>query len=93
MAENKANVRKLPIRECVGCRNRKPKNEMIRVIRTEDGQILLDVTGKKNGRGAYLCKNSECLSQAYRQKGLERSLKIPISPQIYDTLKQELENE
>lgn len=87
--------KKIPMRQCVGCRQMKPKKEMLRVIKTaaEEGtdEILLDATGKKNGRGAYLCRDSECLRTAIRNKGLERSLKMPIPKDVYETLTKEME--
>ena len=67
--------KKVPMRQCVGCGEMKNKREMIRVIKTSENEIILDATGKKNGRGAYLCADSECLKKAEKSKGLERSLK------------------
>lgn len=69
----------------------KSKKEMIRVIRTAEGEILLDATGKKNGRGAYLCFSAECLEKAVKSRGLERSLKVPVPQEVYENLKKELE--
>ena len=91
--------KKIPMRQCLGCREMKPKKEMLRVIREaskedEDEskiEILLDATGKKNGRGAYLCRNSECLKAALKNKGLERSLKTPIPKDVFETLTKEME--
>ena len=68
----------------------KNKKEMLRVLRTAEEGIVLDATGKKNGRGAYLCRNPQCLEKAIRNKGLERSLKVKIPQEVYDTLKKEL---
>ena len=70
--------KKVPVRRCVGCQEMKNKKEMIRVIRTKEGEFLLDATGKKNGRGAYICPTEECLKKAVRNKGLERSFKQSI---------------
>ena len=81
--------RKMPMRKCVGCGEMKSKKEMIRVLRTEDG-FVLDTTGKKNGRGAYLCMSSECYEKAVKSKGLERSFKQPISADVYENLKKEM---
>ncbi len=81
--------KKIPVRQCVGCRQMKDKKELIRVIRTEDA-VLLDDTGRKNGRGAYLCLNPECLRLARKSKGLERSLKAEIPAEIYDGLEKEM---
>lgn len=85
-------MKKVPMRQCVGCHNMVSKREMIRVIKTSDGEIMLDATGKKNGRGAYLCNSKECLEKAIKSKSLERSLKAAIPAEIYDSLKEELDN-
>lgn len=82
--------KKIPLRKCVGCGEMKPKKEMIRVIRTEN-EIMLDATGKKNGRGAYVCVNADCLKQARKTKGLERSLKTAILEDVYDNLEKEMD--
>ena len=79
------------MRRCTGCGEMKSKKEMIRVIRTAEGEILLDATGKKNGRGAYLCFSAECLEKAVKSRGLERSLKAPVPQEVYENLKKELE--
>ncbi len=84
--------KKVSLRRCVGCGEMKGKKEMMRVLRSAEGEICLDVTGKKNGRGAYLCKNGDCLKTARRNKGLERSLKCSIPDEVYDTLEKEFEN-
>ena len=82
--------KKVPMRQCVGCRDMKVKKEMIRVIKTAKGEIALDVTGKQNGRGAYLCGKQECLEQAMKSKGLERSLKQSIPEDVYERLEREM---
>ena len=84
--------RKLPIRKCSGCGERFPKNELIRIVRTPEGEIILDLVGKKNGRGAYLCFSKECLKNAMKSKGLERSLKMPIPQNVYESLEKELDS-
>ena len=84
--------RKVPIRKCVGCQEMKGKKEMIRVIRTEEGEFLLDATGKKNGRGAYVCKARACLEKAVKNKGLERSFKQSIPREVYEKLEKEMES-
>lgn len=83
--------KKIPMRRCTGCGEMKSKKGMIRVIRTAEGEILLDATGKKNGRGAYLCFSAECLEKAVKSRGLERSLKTPVPQEVYENLKKELE--
>ena len=85
-------MKKVPMRQCVGCHNMVSKREMIRVIKTSDGQIMLDATGKKNGRGAYICNSRECLEKAIKSRSLERSLKAAIPSELYDSLKEELDN-
>ncbi len=88
--------KKIPMRQCVGCREMKAKKEMIRIIKTAaedetESRILLDTTGRKNGRGAYICPNGECLKAAIKNKGLERSLKMPIPKEVYEVLTKEME--
>ena len=78
------------MRRCVGCQEMKSKKEMIRVIRTQEGEFSLDATGKKNGRGVYICPSAECLRKAVRNKGLERSFKQPIPAQVYEALEKEM---
>ncbi|MBM6736781.1 YlxR family protein [Faecalicatena fissicatena] len=85
-----SNNKKVPMRKCVGCQEMKSKKEMLRIIRTQEGEFLLDATGKKNGRGAYICPSSECLSKAIRQKGLERSFKQAIPQDVYEMLEREM---
>ena len=84
------NTGKVPMRKCVGCNEMKPKKELVRVLRQVDGEVIIDATGKANGRGAYLCKNEACLARAVKTKALERSLKSPISPEVFERLREEL---
>ena len=81
--------KKIPLRQCVGCGEMKNKKEMMRILKTTEGPIVLDVTGKKNGRGAYLCKNKACLKLARKNKGLERSFKMSIPDEVYAGLEKE----
>ena len=83
---------KIPMRQCTGCREMKSKKEMIRVLKTAEDEIVLDTTGKKNGRGAYLCFSTECLEKAMKNHGLERSLKTSVPQEVYDSLKKEFES-
>ena len=83
--------KKIPQRQCMGCRERKEKRQLIRVVRPPEGEVLLDFSGKHNGRGAYLCPNPECLKKAIRSKALERSLETVIPQQVYDRLAKEME--
>lgn len=85
-------AKKIPLRQCIGCGEMKGKKDMMRVLKTAEGDICLDVTGKKNGRGAYVCKTSDCLKLARKNKGLERSFKMSIPGEVYDTLEKEYEN-
>lgn len=85
------NKKKMPMRQCVGCNEMKNKKEMMRVLRTSDGSIELDTTGKKNGRGAYLCMTKECLMKARKNKGLERSFKMKIPDELYENMEKEFE--
>ena len=82
--------RKKPIRMCVGCRERFLKINLIRVVRTPEGEILLDKTGKASGRGAYLCKNADCLSKAYKSTALQRALEIEINEDLLIQLKEDI---
>ena len=82
---------KIPMRQCTGCREMKSKKEMLRVLKTAEDEIVLDATGRKNGRGAYLCFSKECLAKARKNKGLERSLKMAIPSAVYDSLEKELD--
>ena len=84
-------VKKIPLRQCIGCGEMKSKKEMIRVIKTAGGEILLDATGRKNGRGAYLCPSMECFKKAVKGRGLERSFKMAIPREVYETLEKEME--
>ena len=83
--------KKIPQRQCMGCRERKAKREMIRVVRGTDGTVSLDFGGKMNGRGAYICPDPECLKKAIRSKSLDRSLEVTIPQQVYDRLEKEME--
>ena len=83
--------KKVPMRKCVGCGEMKNKKEMIRVLKTPEVYFVLDASGKKNGRGAYLCPSGECLERAIKSKGLERSFKQAIPSEVYDELKEEMQ--
>lgn len=79
--------KKIPQRLCVGCQEMKTKKELLRVVRTPDDEVILDLTGKKSGRGAYVCCNEQCLAKAFKEKRLERALKRAIEPQVYEQLR------
>ncbi len=82
--------KKIPMRQCLGCREMKPKRELIRIVRTPEGVMSLDRTGKMSGRGAYLCGKEECLKRAIKTKALSRALGVPVSDEIYEQLKEGL---
>ena len=84
-------VKKIPLRQCIGCGEMKSKKEMIRVLRTAEGEILIGATGRKNGRGAYLCPSCECLKKAVKSKGLDRSFKMAVPREVYEALEKEME--
>ena len=83
--------KKIPQRQCMGCRERTDKRNLIRVVRTPDGNVQLDFSGKLSGRGAYICPKAECLKKAQKAKSLERSLEVPIPEEVYDRLSREIE--
>ncbi len=83
--------KKIPMRRCVGCGEMKSKKELLRIIKNAENEIFLDATGKKNGRGAYICPNGECFAQAVKTRGLERSLKTAIPKDVIETLAKEME--
>lgn len=83
--------KKIPMRQCLGCREMKPKRELIRVVRSPDGEISLDFKGKASGRGAYICPDSACLKKAIKAKALEKAFSMSIPPEIYDKLQEQME--
>ena len=83
--------KKIPLRQCLGCRDMKPKRELIRVVRSPQGEISLDFHGKKPGRGAYLCPDPACLNRIRKSRALERAFDLPIPDAVYDALAQEME--
>ena len=85
--------KKIPQRQCMGCRERKNKRDMIRVVRTTDGQVCLDFGGKVNGRGAYVCPDAECLKKCRKSRSLERCLEVAIPEAVYDHLEKEMEGQ
>lgn len=84
-------TKKFPQRQCIGCGEMKHKKEMIRILKSPEGEFSLDATGRKNGRGAYLCPSMDCLKKAIKSKGLERSFKMAIPKAVYETLEREME--
>lgn len=86
-------ARKIPQRMCTGCMEMKPKKELIRVVRTKEGEVSIDLTGKKSGRGAYICKDVNCLQESFKTKRLERNIEATINEELFNKLKEEIENE
>ena len=82
--------KKIPQRTCMACQEKKDKRDLVRIVRSPEGEISVDLTGKKPGRGAYICPNLECLNQVIKSKRLERSLETAISQEIYESLKEQL---
>lgn len=85
--------KKVPMRKCLGCNEVKPKKELIRVVKSADGEISLDLTGKKNGRGAYICRDADCFNKARKAKRFEKAFSSPIPETILDAMESELKNE
>lgn len=91
MAEkNQTVVKKIPVRRCVGCGEHFPKNTLVRVLRTPESEIVLDLTGKKSGRGAYICKKTACLKKARKSRRIEASLECTIPEEVYDRMEEEI---
>ena len=84
--------KKIPMRQCIGCREMKPKRELIRIIKNKQQELSVDRTGKKNGRGAYICPSMDCFHLAIKQKGLERSFQMSIPPEFYTVFQKEMED-
>ena len=86
-------MKKIPMRTCIGCNNAKPKKELIRIVKSSDGEVSIDFTGKKHGRGAYGCRDISCLEMAIKTKRLSRAFEMPIENEVYEKLKVEIESE
>ena len=82
--------RKIPLRKCIGCGEMKDKRTLVRIVRNKEGEISVDLVGKKPGRGAYICKSTECLEKAQKSRRLERAFSTKIDPEIYDTMRREI---
>ena len=83
-------TKKVPIRMCTGCSEQKPKKELVRVVKSPDGEISLDLTGKKSGRGAYVCKNIECLKKARKAKRFEKAFSCQIADDVFERMEREI---
>ena len=86
-------VKKIPKRMCTGCMEMKPKKELIRIVKSPEGEVSVDLTGKKSGRGAYICRSKECLEKAFKTKRLSRNLDVVISEEVAEELKEEIKDE
>lgn len=86
-------TKKIPMRICLGCSEMKPKKELVRVVKSPEGEISIDLTGKKSGRGAYICRNADCLALARKARRLEKSFSCKIDEAVYDRMEEELANE
>ena len=82
--------KKIPLRQCVGCREMKPKPELIRVVKSPEGEVSLDFKGKKPGRGAYVCPDPECLKKARKSRALERAFSAPLTDEVYAALEEQM---
>ena len=85
--------KKIPMRQCVGCREMKPKKELVRIVRSQEGQVSVDMSGKKPGRGAYICHDISCLKKAIKSKALSRAFGAEVPEGVFDTLQAEMENQ
>ena len=85
-------TKKIPMRMCLGCGEMRPKRELIRVVKSKEGDISLDLTGKKAGRGAYVCKSADCLKQARKKRAFERAFSMKIEDSVYDKMEEEISN-
>mgnify|MGYP002407427502 CR=1 FL=1 len=90
MKMTKVKTKRIPERSCIGCRQKYAKRELIRIVKTPEGEVKIDYTGKLNGRGAYICKKSECLEKAYKGDRLSKALTVEVSQDIYNRLREEL---
>lgn len=86
-------TRKIPLRKCVGCNENKPKKELIRVVKNKENELNIDLVGKADGRGAYICNNTDCFKKAKESKSLNRALQIGIPDEIYDSLLEEISHD
>ena len=89
--EQQKKIRKIPMRQCLGCNEHKPKQELLRVVRSPEGEVSLDFTGKKSGRGAYICRDVKCLRRARKSRRLDHNLECTIPEEVYDRLEKEME--
>ncbi|MDR0839402.1 MAG: YlxR family protein [Oscillospiraceae bacterium] len=85
-----ATPKKIPLRQCLGCREMRPKKELLRVVRSPEGEVALDFTGRANGRGAYVCRDAECLKKAIKSRAIARAFGAQIPDEVYETLQQQL---
>lgn len=93
MENNNQKIRKIPMRQCLGCNEHRPKKEMIRVLRTPEGEVVLDTTGKRSGRGAYICPDAACFKKARKSKRIENVLECRIPDELYDEMEKNISSE
>ena len=91
--EQNQKQKKIPLRQCLGCNERKAKKELLRVVRTPEGEIVLDFTGKRSGRGAYICQDIKCLKKARKSRRIDKNLECEIPDEVYDRMESELASE
>lgn len=91
--EQNQKQKKIPLRQCLGCNERKAKKELLRVVRTPEGEIVLDFTGKRSGRGAYICQDIKCLKKARKSRRIDKNLECEIPDEVYDRMEGELTSE
>lgn len=84
--------KKIPMRRCTGCNEQKPKNQLVRVVKSSDGEVSLDTTGKKSGRGAYICNNTDCLQKAKKSHRIERAFEMTIPDSVYAQMEEQIKN-
>ena len=85
-------VRKIPLRKCIGCNELKTKGELIRIVKTKENDVFIDVSGKANGRGSYICNDTSCLEKAHKRDSLSRTFKMKVDKELYEKLKKEIED-
>ncbi len=93
MQNGEQKIKKIPMRQCLGCNAHKPKKELIRVVRLKDGGVLLDLVGRVSGRGAYICHDTACLKKARKSKRIDHTLEVEISDEIYDAMEEKISAE
>ena len=86
-------MKKIPMRRCLGCMQSKPKKDLCRIVKSKDGKIIIDITGKADGRGAYICYDKECLEKAFKNRRLQKEFEMKVEDEIYEELRRNIDNE